>query len=123
MIRRPPRATLTDTLFPYTTLFRSDDAPQFVTMRIGRDRNVEHVAGPVVDRDAGKQRVLEKTAHQHPIVSGDARFRSIAVVNLELDDGNPLHPVYRQRMELVSAPGRDGEGRDVRSEGVGVDLK
>src|SRR3546814_6219576 len=67
MIRRPPRATLTDTLFPYTTLFRSDDAPQFVTMRIGRDRNVEHVAGPVVDRAAGKQRVLEKTAHQHQI--------------------------------------------------------
>src|SRR3546814_9754457 len=25
MIRRPPRATRTDTLFPYTTLFRSDD--------------------------------------------------------------------------------------------------
>src|SRR3546814_5031338 len=32
MIRRPPRSTRTDTLFPYTTLFRShlgefDDAP------------------------------------------------------------------------------------------------
>src|SRR3546814_7038173 len=26
MIRRPPRSTRTDTLFPYTTLFRSDDA-------------------------------------------------------------------------------------------------
>src|SRR3546814_4370307 len=26
MIRRPPRSTLTDTLFPYTTLFRSLDA-------------------------------------------------------------------------------------------------
>src|SRR3546814_11578484 len=25
MIRRPPRSTLTDTLFPYTTLFRSDE--------------------------------------------------------------------------------------------------
>src|SRR3546814_3076950 len=24
MIQRPPRSTLTDTLFPYTTLFRSD---------------------------------------------------------------------------------------------------
>src|SRR3546814_1683492 len=24
MIRRPPRSTLTDTLFPYTTLFRSE---------------------------------------------------------------------------------------------------
>src|SRR3546814_3994352 len=26
MIRRPPRSTRTDTLFPYTTLFRSDDS-------------------------------------------------------------------------------------------------
>src|SRR3546814_4172064 len=25
MIRRPPKSTRTDTLFPYTTLFRSDD--------------------------------------------------------------------------------------------------
>src|SRR3546814_16209613 len=33
MIRRPPRSTLTDTLFPYTTLFRSlvgDDLAQFL---------------------------------------------------------------------------------------------
>src|SRR3546814_10792290 len=28
MIRRPPRSTRTDTLFPYTTLFRSIDAGQ-----------------------------------------------------------------------------------------------
>src|SRR3546814_5246088 len=27
MIRRPPRSTRTDTLFPYTTLFRSCDDP------------------------------------------------------------------------------------------------
>src|SRR3546814_18072407 len=27
MIRRPPRSTRTDTLFPYTTLFRSLDEP------------------------------------------------------------------------------------------------
>src|SRR3546814_20011165 len=31
MIRRPPRSTRTDTLFPYTTLFR---AAAFVAMRI-----------------------------------------------------------------------------------------
>src|SRR3546814_5224224 len=32
MIRRPPRSTRTDTLFPYTTLFRSDvHAHQLVT--------------------------------------------------------------------------------------------
>src|SRR3546814_15788388 len=34
MIRRPPRSTLTDTLFPYTTLFRSDLAAS--TQRIAR---------------------------------------------------------------------------------------
>src|SRR3546814_4640441 len=28
MIRRPPRSTRTDTLFPYTTLFRSSPAPR-----------------------------------------------------------------------------------------------
>src|SRR3546814_9061965 len=28
MIRRPPRSTRTDTLFPYTTLFRSPGVPQ-----------------------------------------------------------------------------------------------
>src|SRR3546814_18196217 len=28
MIRRPPRSTRTDTLFPYTTLFRSDGGDQ-----------------------------------------------------------------------------------------------
>src|SRR3546814_3930950 len=28
MIRRPPRSTRTDTLFPYTTLFRSDQGPR-----------------------------------------------------------------------------------------------
>src|SRR3546814_10004341 len=40
MIRRPPRSTRTDTLFPYTTLFRSQE---FATERMGfahrRDRH------------------------------------------------------------------------------------
>src|SRR3546814_6565377 len=30
MIRRPPRSTRTDTLFPYTTLFRSDFVPDTI---------------------------------------------------------------------------------------------
>src|SRR3546814_15590856 len=33
MIRRPPRSTRTDTLFPYTTLFRSE--PDVVTLDLG----------------------------------------------------------------------------------------
>src|SRR3546814_14928014 len=37
MIRRPPRSTRTDTLFPYTTLFRSPAKDQFL------DRSVDDV--------------------------------------------------------------------------------
>src|SRR3546814_9907807 len=35
MIRRPPRSTRTDTLFPYTTLFRSGEAPRSAGPRGG----------------------------------------------------------------------------------------
>src|SRR3546814_3631935 len=36
MIRRPPRSTRTDTLFPYTTLFRSLAGEDFVRARADR---------------------------------------------------------------------------------------
>src|SRR3546814_6498339 len=39
MIRRPPRSTRTDTLFPYTTLFRS---PLPITKLKNRDGNACH---------------------------------------------------------------------------------
>src|SRR3546814_14742712 len=34
MIRRPPRSTRTDTLFPYTTLFRSPGSPDQVDVNV-----------------------------------------------------------------------------------------
>src|SRR3546814_7825923 len=40
MIRRPPRSTRTDTLFPYTTLFRSGPGPhRSLSLRRGRGRH------------------------------------------------------------------------------------
>src|SRR3546814_9135735 len=38
MIRRPPRSTRTDTLFPYTTLFRSRDGEDDAARHIAFDR-------------------------------------------------------------------------------------
>src|SRR3546814_4971827 len=54
MIRRPPRSTRTDTLFPYTTLFRSVDragvlAPIGNEIRVARHALV-HLLGRDVDR-------------------------------------------------------------------------
>src|SRR3546814_872141 len=37
MIRRPPRSTRTDTLFPYTTLFRSDEGRAARTVELDED--------------------------------------------------------------------------------------
>src|SRR3546814_5019997 len=48
MIRRPPRATRTDTLFPYTTLFRSLPElplPDRTGLRIGGAVTLETVLG------------------------------------------------------------------------------
>src|SRR3546814_19740591 len=42
MIRRPPRSTRTDTLFPYTTLFRS---PRWPLRRGGKDRGQHSATG------------------------------------------------------------------------------
>src|SRR3546814_16415876 len=39
MIRRPPRTTRTDTLFPYTTLFRSVDRPFNMSSDMVHDTN------------------------------------------------------------------------------------
>src|SRR3546814_5266765 len=46
MIRRPPRSTLTDTLFPYTTLFRSGLHAEAVDHggEFGRGRYVVEIA-------------------------------------------------------------------------------
>src|SRR3546814_4554307 len=46
MIRRPPRSTRTDTLFPYTTLFRSHRVMRADKHLVSRSA----VGGPVLDR-------------------------------------------------------------------------
>src|SRR3546814_15462248 len=46
MIRRPPRSTRTDTLFPYTTLFRS-----FLRRVFGRFKSLERLSPPKTRAD------------------------------------------------------------------------
>src|SRR3546814_5467329 len=56
MIRRPPRSTRTDTLFPYTTLFRSSDVPRSVVPQSWLPRSVKE--SEVSARARGAQAVI-----------------------------------------------------------------
>src|SRR3546814_1569099 len=49
MIRRPPRSTRTDTLLPYTTLFRSADQPRRPHHLLGRERRRQVLRDPSCD--------------------------------------------------------------------------
>src|SRR3546814_15480912 len=68
MIRRPPRSTRTDTLFPYTTLCRSTgERGAFLVFEW------EGIEDPAVFRDAaGFQALLKKTFHDHRHVAAIA---------------------------------------------------
>src|SRR3546814_3068232 len=71
MIRRPPRSTRTDTLFPYTTLFRSglDQLDQFVgqvdvgfLQGVGDDRTQGTGFRRIVARDARGEGIFPAAA-------------------------------------------------------------
>src|SRR3546814_11234827 len=57
MIRRPPRSTRTDTLFPYTTLFRSVDDNVVLV--------VDHLAAESPHQPVGPRTVADRIAERH----------------------------------------------------------
>src|SRR3546814_9750318 len=63
MIRRPPRSTRTDTLFPYTTLFRSSDVPRSVVPQSWLPRSVNE--SEVSARARGAQAVIFLRSEEH----------------------------------------------------------
>src|SRR3546814_19727362 len=73
MIRRPPRSTRTDTLFPYTTLFRSERDAVVVTAQ-GREEDILAVPynSSVVSGEAIEQRNILDTAELMRGVAGVA---------------------------------------------------
>src|SRR3546814_14075951 len=91
MIRRPPRSTRTDTLCPYTTLFRSEDPQDRWPQRAGQDvhrrragrdarRGRRAAAGPAgagrqyAEPAAGLSEFLEEIA-RHPSEGWDFRHQ------------------------------------------------
>src|SRR3546814_4617046 len=98
MIRRPPRSTRTDTLFPYTTLFRSD------SISIAKDGSIWIVpqgGEPAQPQQVDKLKLVSPTGSQ--IAKGvDGRCREVnggalpedpeASVTAEAMEGSNVNP-------------------------------
>src|SRR3546814_5586339 len=60
MIRRPPRSTRTDTLFPYTTLFRSGER-RIELVRAGVDPGAQRLAAGLAEGGLQQVAVLDRS--------------------------------------------------------------
>src|SRR3546814_11656512 len=81
MIRRPPRSTRTDTLFPYTTLFRSVDADGLGRLFGGEGRAGDVGQGGEAGRcDCGGGKGQDGAAIQHCYSPRFARPPSVEAV-------------------------------------------
>src|SRR3546814_426582 len=96
MIRRPPRSTRTDTLFPYTTLFRSGGISEIVDVRRAGCRHVQGAGA--------RQQVLQ--AH-----AGDALIGAVPGAETAFAAGDTRHFVrlveYHHAVEIIADPVED----------------
>src|SRR3546814_20365225 len=102
MLRRPPRSTRTDTLFPYTTLFRSAG-------HAGREVGIDQVRHAELVEDAIERReiaarlplgfadivLLSKRRHAHIALAAVDRVVDRRSEWCRRQDSNPRHLVYK----------------------------
>src|SRR3546814_7670797 len=109
MIRRPPRSTRTDTLFPYTTLFRSYCAGGCtrdggVSQALGRSGSVFRAAA--ISDASGRQ--LSGSGAMDAVASRQRSFDRIAGGARELGD-TPFQPTLQDRVRPDDGGVRDGD--------------
>src|SRR3546814_11930777 len=112
MVRRPPRTTRTDTLFPYTTLFRS--AVLLEEHPSQRRRTLPRVAGevrspigqPAQDRVGfGKEAAILAFDDRHPAVGvlrQELRRAGLALRTVDLDPAVVSAELFEQQADLVA---------------------
>src|SRR3546814_4626214 len=105
MIRRPPRPTRTDTLFPYTTLFRSllelaraEDELLDRDLVAERLADLGHAEGQALPR--GRLHVLE--VHEHALRRLGAQVGAAGLVRDGTDDRSEEHTSELQSLMRIS---------------------
>src|SRR3546814_13533022 len=144
MIRRPPRSTRTDTLFPYTTLFRSRRAPEIELLwrQIGEriEKDIDNAARPVAQRRGAQDRQHQVEAFTGAIgpegltevllvvgkagIGGDVEQTEYANGGLEEEAGAGDLRLLQVALEAIGrASCRERVGRYVWITGVGETSK
>src|SRR3546814_8246221 len=103
MIRRPPRSTRTDTLFPYTTLFRSPPSPRIRRLWLPRTlhrrrrrprpalaRLPPRVPAPRSQARAGAIRALRSEEHTSELQSLMRISYAVFCLKKKTDARNPI---------------------------------
>src|SRR3546814_656043 len=121
MIRRPPRSTRTDTLFPYTTLFRSDAKPgDVIEIPAGRhalDRSLSLRVDGVTIRGAGRDKTVlsfkgQRSGAEGLIVNADDfTLESLAIEDskgdgVKVNEGENI-TIRGVRVEWTNGPDTD----------------
>src|SRR3546814_21159942 len=118
MVRRPPRLRRTDTLFPYTTVFRSGvarivaDHPRHQHARLDRGHRLLHHAlllGVVANLDVADEREIlaERMAYEAVVGQDPAQVRVALEDDAEQVEGLPFDPVRARPQEIGSASCRE----------------
>src|SRR3546814_20345853 len=98
MIRRPPRSTRTDTLFPYTTLFRSENA---IHDLVGAENPISHrnrAFGDGVEQYE-RRRLVTRDAHARALARIDDIIWKIAARPAVNRNHHHRHAVTVGRLE------------------------
>src|SRR3546814_14296239 len=110
MIRRPPRSTRTDTLFPYTTLFRSTFKERGIDLELGTWRALAAPKGTppsvIAKMKNEVQRVTQEKNYQE--------FFARQYLGMVYEDGDKFTPELEREFKFYS----DKIGRASRRESV-----
>src|SRR3546814_14793177 len=110
MIRRPPRSTRTDTLFPYTTLFRSWDLSLFTSAEFG------FVALPAQYTTGSS--IMPNKRNPDVIELMRATYASVAAARCEIEQLLSLPSGYHRDLQLSKGALFHGFGKGLDRKSV-----
>src|SRR3546814_14894591 len=117
MIRRPPRSTRTDTLFPYTTLFRSAE----LTQKWQAEKDKIHAEAKIKEElDAARGQLEQAQRAGDPAKAGELSYGTIPGLEKQLEEAQAPagNDMLREEDPANDSPDRntgvmdnDGSGR------------